>query len=235
MWWIAEYQPVTLFSLKLSSATASGGKSLLIPTPYAIKMALFDAACRVNGIDRAKELWLKIRDFEIGIRPPEKAVVTNLFQKVLRPRRNPIAFTEPDSGPFQKTIGYREYVFLYGNLGIAFSPSAPQDNNWLIDLLWNINYIGKRGGMFQLIAPPNQSDEMPSGFVLVTQDQSAFSILGTLQMLDDSTNSLSFEKANIYDTKSIQSGKDRITRSLVIPMRMECSSRSYTLFERVEP
>ena len=48
MWLIAEYQPVSLFSLKNSLATSSGGKSLLVPTPYAFKMALLDAACRFS-------------------------------------------------------------------------------------------------------------------------------------------------------------------------------------------
>jgi hypothetical protein len=54
MWLIADYQPVTLFSLKNSLATSSGGKSLLVPTPCAFKMALLDAACRVWGYPRLR-------------------------------------------------------------------------------------------------------------------------------------------------------------------------------------
>ncbi|MGH2541950.1 MAG: hypothetical protein ACRDIB_04085, partial [Ardenticatenaceae bacterium] len=119
MWLIADFEAVTLFSLKISSATASGGKTLLVPTPFAIKMALLDVACRTQGVSRAERRWPHVRDLEVAIRPARQAVVTNLFQKVLRPRRKPAGPGDSDAGPFGKTIGYREYVQLEGTLGIA--------------------------------------------------------------------------------------------------------------------
>ena len=48
MWLMADYEAVTLFSLKMSGATSSGGKSLLLPTPYAIKL-LVDAIPRLGS------------------------------------------------------------------------------------------------------------------------------------------------------------------------------------------
>jgi hypothetical protein len=51
-WLIAEYQPTALFSLKISSATSSVGKTLVVPTPYSIKMALVDAAFRTGLTDQ---------------------------------------------------------------------------------------------------------------------------------------------------------------------------------------
>ncbi len=85
MWLIADFEAVTLFSLKMSTATASGGKTLLALTPYAIKMALLDVACRNLGVEKAEERWDGIRDLKIALYPARRAVVTNLFQKVLRP------------------------------------------------------------------------------------------------------------------------------------------------------
>jgi len=49
MWVIATYQSTSLFSLKPATATASGGRTLLVPTPYAIKMALLVVACLLVG------------------------------------------------------------------------------------------------------------------------------------------------------------------------------------------
>ena len=40
MWWITNFEPVTMFSLKAAAATSTGGKSLLLPTPFSFKMAL---------------------------------------------------------------------------------------------------------------------------------------------------------------------------------------------------
>ena len=39
-WIVFAYQPTALFSLKTSRATSTVGKTLLIPTPYAVKMAV---------------------------------------------------------------------------------------------------------------------------------------------------------------------------------------------------
>ena len=67
MWLVAEYQPVGLFSLKHASATSSGGKSLLVPTPFALKMALLDGACRLWGVSEAEAIWPVLRDLPVGL------------------------------------------------------------------------------------------------------------------------------------------------------------------------
>jgi len=235
MWLIAEYEAVTLFSLKLSSATASGGKTLLVPTPYALKMALLDVACRTLGVAQAENLWPQIRDLSVALRPAPQVVVTNLFQKVLRPRRNPIGFDEPDAGPFQKTIGYREYVQLIGSLGIALGFEDGALAERLSGLLLNINYLGKRGGFVQLLPPPRSTNELPEGFVEATANQAAFALNGTLQVLDDCTDQLTFAKADIYSGEKIRMGKERILRNIVLPnYRLTRSSKSFSLYERVE-
>ncbi len=234
MWLIADYEAVTLFSLKLSSATASGGKTLLVPTPYAIKMALLDVACRAVGIDEAERRWPELRDMNVALRPANRAVVTNLFQKVLRPRRNPAGKGDPDTGPFQKTIGYREYTQMVGPLGIALNWEGADRREWLVDLMLNVSYLGKRGGFVQLLAPPVFAADLPAGFVEATRDLKQFTINGTLQVLDDCAPSLTFDKANVYSSEKVKSGKDRVARNIVLPYRLSRSSKSFSLYERTE-
>jgi hypothetical protein len=234
MWWIAEFEAVTLFSLKMSTATATGGKTLLVPTPYALKMALLDGACRVRGVEQARTLWPQIRDLGIGISPAKIAVVNNLFQKVLRPRRRQIPFDQPDAGPFQKTIGYREYVHLLGPLSFAFGWAEDNERPWLKDLLQNIHYLGKRGGFMQLLDQPKRVRDLPPRFINASEEQAMFAINGTLQILDDCASTLTFEKANVYSGESIRMGRERITRNVVLPYRMVRSSRSFTLYQRID-
>jgi hypothetical protein len=234
MWLITEFEAATLFSLKQSSATSSGGKTLLVPTPYAVKMALFDAACRTRGVSDAEELWEEIRDMQIALQPSARVLVTNLFQKVLRPRRGESNLNDPDAGPFQKTIGYREYAQWGGALGLAFQVESERASEWLVELLLNVNYLGKRGGFVQWLPPGRWDAELPSDFVQVTAEQRTFSLNGTLQVLDDSAAGLAFEKVNIYD-KSPMRGKDRVLRQIVLPnFRLTRSSKSFSLYERVE-
>lgn len=233
MWIIAEYEAASLFSLKLSSATTSGGKSLLIPTPYAIKMALLDVACRIWGVNIAQQRWPIIRDFKIAIRPSPTALVSNVFQRVLRARRGDSEESE-DAGFFQRTIGYREYVSLHGSMSIALGWQADVIHEWAIDLMLNINYLGKRGGFIQLQTIPEVTHQIPNSFIELTERQSSFSINGTLQVLDDCEKSLTFAKANIYSDEKIKSDKDRVLRHIVIPYKLKRASKSFTWYETVE-
>lgn len=232
MWCIAKYEAVTLFSLKLSAATASGGKTLLTPTPYAVKMALLDAACRTAGVSQAEAWWPLIRELQVALLPAPYAVVTNLFQKVLKPRRSAAKPGDPDTGPFQKTIGYREYVQLHGLWQLALGWETEQGYPWLESLLLNLSYLGKRGGFVQLQAAPRREADLPPGFVDLTTTPESFALEGTLQVLDDCTPKLTFAKANIYSGERIRPGRERITRNIILPYRRMRSSKSFTLYKR---
>lgn len=234
MWLVAEYEAVTLFSLRLSSATASGGKTLLVPTPYSLKMALLDVACRLRGLAEAERLWPQMRDARVAVRPAEKAVVTNLFQKVLRPRRNPVPFYEPDAGPFQRTIGYREYAQLVGPLGVALAVDDERQAAGLSELLLQVTYLGKRGGFMQIRTLPNTMEILGPGYVVVEGAQREFNLNGVLQMLDDCAPSLTFQRANVYSGERVTVGKERIIRHVVLPYRLARSSKSFSLYERID-
>lgn len=234
MWLITEFEAASLFSLKMSSATSSGGKTLLVPTPFAVKMALLDAAFRTRGANEAERVWEKICALDIALRPSARVVVTNLFQKVLRPRGKQAALEGTDAGPFQKTIGYREYAQWVGALGIAFQVENRQDNEWLIDLLLHVNYLGKRGGFVQWLAPGRWDETLPSDFIEATKVQKEFSLDGTLQVLDDSAAGLDFERVNIYDASPLRK-QDRVLRQIILAnFRMTRSSKAFSLYERIE-
>ncbi len=232
-WLIAEYQPTALFSLKPAWATSSGGKSLLVPTPYAIKMALLDAACRTEGVAAAKEAWPWLRDLTVALQPPERVVVTNLFTRILKPRRTPAKPGTQHGGPLGKTIGFREYVHFDGSLGVALG-GALTDSARLEEWLLQINYLGKRGGFVQLLGLPTQAETLPPGFIVVDGDPTrSFLAEGVIQQLDDCDASLTFEKADVYSGKSIRLGKERVLRHVVLPYRLVRSSKSFTLYERI--
>jgi hypothetical protein len=235
MWLIADYQPVSLFSLKNSLATSSGGKSLLVPTPYAFKMALLDAACRVWGVSRAEAFWPTLRDLAVAVRLPERAVVTNLFAKILKPRRSQPGPGAPDAGPLGRTIAFREYVWAEGNLSIALEVEK-DDLSRITDLLLQISYLGKRGGFVQLLQPPQMIEELPERFILLNpaEDRSTFDSRGLMQMLDDCSPKMTFEHANIYSSKRVRVGMERVLHHVVLPYQLTRSSKSYSLYERIE-
>ena len=237
MWTVVSYLPGALFSLKPATATSSGGKTLICPTPFALKMALLDAALRTRGRAAVQPLWKDIRDLRIQLRLPDRLSVINTFTKIVRPKKNG---PSDDDGtglltPLGSTIAYREYVSFGGALGLAFQlTSGDVLPTTLTELFHHITYFGKRGGFMQLLAPPtNQEADGEQGWIVLTTDQTSFSFGGTLQLLDDCSPKLTFEQVDIYSGKRMTLGKDRLLRHIVFPHQMTRSSRGFSLYERM--
>ena len=152
-WLIAEYLPVTLFPRKLGEATSTGAKSLLGPTPFAVRTALLDVAISTQGIAVGPAAFEAIKGLRLAMQPPEHVVITNLFAKVLKPQRSEKPGREK---AMQPTIAFREYAHLRDQLKLALGG----DNAALTavePLLAQINYLGKRGSLSPLDAPPQRS------------------------------------------------------------------------------
>jgi hypothetical protein len=234
MWTIAEYQPTTFFSLRPYTATSSGGKSLIVPTPFAIKMALLDAAIRTQGIERGRALFPALRDLRIAVRLPRHILVNKTFARILRLKEIKTKADEKEAAmtqamadrqwPFQRTIGFREYVQFGGPLTLAFQGMPLEE---LKPLLTQVNYLGKRGGFLQLIGIPQEVEEM-AGFTILTEGVNGAFPLGTLQMVDDCGPRLTFEQVDVYNKGT---RPDRVFHHVVLPHRPVRSSRGFTLYE----
>lgn len=246
-WLLANYQSVSLFSLKLGEATSTGAKSLFLPTPFAIRTALLDAAIRTWGLAAGPVAFDAIRGLTLGVSPPSRVAVTNLFTKVLKPQRG--TGGEPDEdqqetrGAMQRSIAFREYVYLQGPLRLAFS-GGQTSLNLVRELAPRINYFGKRGSFFQLLELPALVDELPQGYVALTGPSvNGIEVaapplpsfpLGIIQLMDDWGPGLTYEKVNIYTDERIQLGRDRVRQGVVLPYRLLQSSRGFSLYEQLE-
>lgn len=233
MWVIADYEATSLFTLKPASATSSGGRTLLVPTPFAIKMAILDVAIRLDGVGIADELMTWLSPATVAIRPPKQVVVNNTFMKVLRPRRRAAKEGEPDAGPFQRTIAYREYAQL-DEFSIALDVLEHNVND-VREYLTCINYLGKRGSFMQILDVPFDKDELTDDFFKIDGNMDdSFSMDSIMTQLDDTSNSLTFKQANVYSSgrgSTLRLGKDRILHPVVLPYRLVRSSRGYSFYE----
>ncbi len=230
MWLVAEYEASALFTLKPATATASGGKTLLVPTPFAIKMALLDTACRLEGQAAAEEAWGWLGNLTVALRPAPTVVVNNTFTKVLKPRRSDVQPGSKHAGYFQQTINYREYAYLAGTFAIALELTADADPNRLARWLLHVNYLGKRGSFIQIQGVPQVVEELPRSFIVVDGQVPGFDLGAVLTQLDD-VGDLSFSRANIYSDEKITLGKHRVLRHVALPYRLVASSRGYSHYE----
>lgn len=232
MWVTAFYESTALFSLKPAAATASGGKTLLVPTPYAIKMGLLDIACRTIGVNAAEVAWQWLGTARVALQPAQAVVVNNTFTKVLKPRRNPAEPGSQDVGFFGRTIAYREYAYLEGRFGIAVEVETTEQAEQVAQWLLHLNYLGKRGSFIQWVE--FGPDALPEDFLIVDGQINGMAINALLTQLDDVGDDLSFTRASIYTSDPIKLGKHRVLRHLALPYRLTASSRSYSHYVRTE-
>lgn len=248
-WVSVRYHPASFFSLRPANATASGGKTLLVPTGFAIKMALLNASIQTAGVAEGERRFATIRDLRVALRLPSRITVLKSFAKIRRPAEFKDAKTrdekiaelkEKRQYPFQATIAYREFVQLGDpTLGLeacaveiacATAGAAPE---WLGRTLLAVNYLGKRGGFWQPLGQPVSRDALSGEFIEVTRDSVEIPLEGTLQLLDDCGERLTFEQANIYSEKRIGVGVGRVFRHVALPYRLERSSRGYSRYVRL--
>jgi len=238
MWHIASYEPTTLFSLRPANATTSGGKTLLTPTPFAIKMALLDVTYRVYGNEAAQKWFPQLRDAQIAIRLPDNLVVVKTFIKILRPHKAgpKDMFGTGLMGPMGNTISYRELVQFGGKVQLAIKMKTEKEKLPINNLLAHIHYLGKRGGFFQYVGYKGV-DQLPENFTRITPEPDMpFSAFGTMQLLDDFGPKMSLAHADVFNKKALSVGKTngRILTPVILPYRLSRSSRSYTLYQRIE-
>jgi hypothetical protein len=240
-WLVLGYAPVTLFSLRSTTSTSKGGKALLVPTPYAVKMALIDAIHRgaspSDYAARGRGVYDVVKDRRIRLRPPADCVVQNTFVKIRQEERG------GQAGHYVPTIAYREVVFLKGKLDVAIDASGWSDDDvgLVREAAMHVNYFGKRGSFFQFVEA-NEVDSLPSGFTIVNGDQDAEMPFGpnaapyrTSQFLDDFGPDLckakdGYDRISTFGSKPITLGKHRMLVSTLIPYRTVQATRSFTRY-----
>lgn len=214
----AVFQSTSLFSLKDSNSTNSGAKSLFLPSPYAIRMAILNQAITLDGVDfetgkGKNERFRIVSDSYIDFFIRGDFCVNNNFIKIL---------SINDEKEFYRTVSFREYIHINEPIEIIFTVKDERQKSFLKTYLHKINYFGKRGCFFQFMEYkelPNEpnvkhlKDDILSG--------------GLIQEYDDFNENLTFEHVNNYGGKATVKREKKI---LVLPMSRDHSSKSYTKY-----
>lgn len=243
-WLISRYTPVTLFSLRSTYATSKGGKTLLVPTPYSIKMALIDACFRVfppkEAEAAARKVFNSVKEQPVRVRPPKECIVQNTFLRVLQPARDEES-DEGSTGPFARTIAYREFIFFKGEMEIAIGVD-PSSFTEIEFILPHINYFGKRGSQWQFLSCDSHQGNLPPGFSLVASEIGRYplDIVGRYRVteyLDDFGPKLwaakdGFERISTYHNGDVKLGEHRILQSTLLPYERKAASRHSTHYRR---
>lgn len=217
-----KYMPTALFSLKDSNSTNSGAKSLFLPSPYSIKMAILNQAITIGGDlkdfcqGKQSQLFPYIRDARISFFIVESSyfAVSNSFVKILKPAREGVGFGQ--------TVAFREYLYISKPLEMIFECNTKEQKDYLQKYLHNVNYFGKRGCFFQFL---EYSDNPSEANVKPFQINSDLS--GILQEYDEFDEKTTFENVSNYSSKSTIRNKV----ILALPLQNISASKSFTIYK----
>ncbi|MGB6943785.1 MAG: hypothetical protein WBE37_15405 [Bryobacteraceae bacterium] len=221
-WLVFSYRPTALFSLKNSRATSTVGKTLLIPTPYAVKMAFVDAALRHGLTNDPDQLVRELSAVGVRIGAPSYACVTGTIQRVRQETRAEDRKKDRRLPFYRTTIALREIVSYSGLLRVAFDREYGTDH--LTEVLSRtapaINYFGKRGSFMQYIGSEprialDPSFAKPIGAIAGSRPRQS-----QLATLDDFGPAATFDALNTFTPVEMKRGVHRRFVETAIPYRV---------------
>jgi hypothetical protein len=222
----------------MTQTTNKGGKTLVVPTPYSVKMALIDACFRAwdgpEAFSSAQRIFDLVKARGIRFRPPPHCVVQNTFVKALDANRD-------SALPFKQTIIYREHIaFSGGPLEIALDIDglSNEDVSFIAHLFWHVNSLGKRGGFWQCLET-GQLNNLGGAYTVPMQAGEITNIdeYGLIQLLDDFGEALcdakdGFDRVSTYGQGALTLGKHRVFIPSAVPYRRLTAAKRFTWYER---
>jgi hypothetical protein len=214
-WLIFRYLPTSLFSLKMSSATSTVGRTLLSPTPYAVKMAFIDAAFRIGWKGDVGSLVADFAKADLRVGMPMRATVTHTIIKVRQEPKDRKA-----GQAYGPAVAYREFVHYAGTLEFAFDMAtlSAEAAEAITAIGPAIDYIGKRGSFIQYLGV-ERVQNLASNF---TQPIESMSLVAPGRMhistLDDFGPEANLDALNSYSATAIKRGRHRKFVQTIVPL-----------------
>jgi hypothetical protein len=219
-WLVFRYSPAALFSLKMSRATSTAGQTLLVPTPYAVKMAFLDAALCHGLNDDPEALVRTLVRARLRIGVPNHACVTGTIQSVRQERSQADLKRNPGLPLHRASIAMREFVHYQGDLRLAFDletcPSA------LVVLLLQtapaIRSLGRRGSFMQYLGWTRLA-ELDSTFTQPVETRGDdVAVLGQVATLDDFGPQASWDALNSFSPSEVKRDAHRKFVETTVPL-----------------
>jgi hypothetical protein len=213
----------------MSQATSTAGKTLLVPTPYAVKMAFLDAALRHGLAGDANELVKGLAKANVRIGVPQHACVTGTIQMIRQETREDERKRNPGLPWYRANIAMREFVHYQGDLRLAFErDTCHSELMLLLQVAPAVNYLGKRGSFFQYLGYSEQQDLDFTFTREVGKDPGGPAVGVHRATLDDFGPGATFEALNSFSPSKVKLDIHRKFVETVVPFSVHNTGPSFT-------
>jgi hypothetical protein len=228
MFWIyAEFAFLANFVLKPSDVSHTSGKTLLLPTPYAIKMALLDRAIRIDGIQVIDKLFPIIRDLKIFWDGPKAIGVTQLLDKVRKFNgRN-----------LDESIIMQEYCTYSSAFRLLIGPIDNMSTaQTMANYLKSLSYLGRNSSIISCHQLEIKDDSaLTHRFIDICEPLDLLQPpLGMVQRMDDMLRRATFDDVSTYNLERKARLETRNQYDIIIPYRLIPRSDGFVAYIRRE-
>lgn len=219
---IAELKFITTFALKPSNVTHMSGRTLLLPTPYAIKMALTDRAIVRYGYEKSKEIFPAIRDLNISWSGPSVIGVTQITERGYRLGKSST----------KEQVKIQEYCTYSGSFYLAFENYEQHIQDDLVQFITMLFHLGRSSSVvnceFLYVEVVVANQQWLNLGVPVDYAQAP---RGIVQRMDDMKDNITLDDVSTYKFES--RAQTRLQYDIVIPYKMAHASRNFVGYERI--
>jgi hypothetical protein len=219
---ITELKFISTFVLKPSNVTNTSGRTLLLPTPFAIKTALTDRAIVRYGYQRAEELFPSIRDLKIFWSGPAIIGVTQTRERGIRLEKS-VAITQ---------LSIQEYCWYSDSFYLALDgiESANLTDN-IAEFLRMLFYLGRSSSIVncEYVYTDNKIFD-PNWVKLFAPLDPLLLIGGVVQRMDDMRDDIELKDISAFRREKFK--KARIQYDIVVPYRLASVAKDFVVYEK---
>jgi hypothetical protein len=207
------YRLPALFSLRMLQANALTARTLVCPTPAALKMALLAILLRRDGPAAAQEHLDWLAPLGVAWSPPARMAVTAATVRAWKGDKETESLVE--------SVGMREYAHTAQAIGLAILDVPDGRRDDVAYGLSRLRALGNAESLVQPLGPPEWTEELDPSFVPLTTEEGQGDYIC---LLDDLGSAPSFDRVSVYRATGRANvprlGEDRRRLLARLPLRV---------------
>jgi len=225
-WIFAALHFGSLFSYRIPNLSPGYSLASPVPSPAAVKLALVEAAIKIEGnLKFGEEVFEIVKKAPLEIEPPEKVSILKFFIKRLKP-------SKIKEISFEESFGIREYCHFSGPMRIYLKVSEKEEK--LKFIFKQLRRLGTTDSILRCDASINEEGPNPgltSKIIFDLKPDISNLMRRPVVTLNDIKEDIDFSQVNPYSQK--KKGNPFISKTYVLPLCEIKRGENFVLYKKL--